>query len=590
MKNLFTLIFLFQTLACFPFNDPSALSKVDPALLKEFNNKSEVEYVVVLKDKLVLEGTLHFNTKLAKGNYVYNMLKAHARKTQEGILHILKKEQVEYHAFWVVNAIRVKSDIDMVRRLAVRKDVEAIISNAPFYAMQTPIIERYNTSISSRNGTPEWGIRAIHADSVWSTGNTGQGVVIAGQDTGYEWALSPIKSRYRGYTDEDHTDHNYNWFDAIHHKQAITIPDSIPNPCGFDSKEPCDDHNHGTHTMGTMVGQDDENSIGVAPGARWIACRNMDRGWGSITSYIECFEWFIAPTALDGTNPDPSKAPHVINNSWYCNQDEGCNLSNFGIMEEVVKNVKAAGIVVVVSAGNDGYLGCGSINGPAAIFEPSFSVGATGIDTLIAGFSSRGPVTIDSSFRLKPNVVAPGVNVRSIVRGGKYANFSGTSMAGPHVAGLVALMISANPKLAGEVEVIEDIIESTCLPLTSLIDCAGFEGDIVPNAIYGYGLVDAWKAVERAKSYIPVSVQDISANIRVIPNPVQEWVTFSVEKGNLPIQSIEIYTLDGKQLFKSDYSSGQILQTIDTGNLDHGIYMYRIWVGDRPVTGKLVKM
>ena len=205
----------------------------------------------------------------------------------------------------------------------------------------------------------------------------------------------------------------------------------------MDSQEPCDDQGHGTHTMGTMIGSEGDNQIGVAPDAQWCACRNMERGYGTPFTYIECFEWFLAPTDLNNENPDPSKAPHVINNSWGCPPTEGCNPDNFELMNIVVNNLRAAGIVVVVSAGNDGS-GCGSVYTPAAIYEGSFSIGATRSNDTIAGFSSRGPVWSDGSNRLKPNVCAPGTNVRSSVPGGGYDYSSGTSMAGPHVAGLVA--------------------------------------------------------------------------------------------------------------------------------------------------------
>lgn len=590
MRWFLTPIFLLSTVFVFGFNDPSGLSKIDPTLIAAFRVQPEAEYLVIMKGKANVQNTVIFESKVAKGAYVVSTLRTFADQSQAAIRHFLDDQKVMFHPFWIVNAVKVKSNMEIVLQLAVRNDVEKIVADMPYKMIQEPITDRSYVTASTRNAEPEWGIKAIKADSVWLEGITGQGAVIAGQDTGYDWDVSPIKSKYRGYTDDDHVDHNYNWFDAIHHKQAISYPDSIPNPCGFNSKEPCDDHNHGTHTMGTMVGQDDNNTIGVAPGARWIACRNMDRGWGTLTSYVECFEWFIAPTDLNGENADPSKAPHVINNSWGCTEDEGCNLLNFSIIDDVIGHVKAAGIVVVASAGNDGYLGCGSINNPPAMYEPSFSIGATDITDKIAGFSSRGPVTIDSSFRLKPNVVAPGVNVRSVIRGGAFANYSGTSMAGPHVAGLVALMISANPKIAGHVDAIEDIIESTCTPLTSEIACGAIAGDAIPNPIYGFGLVNAMKAVERAKAFTSVSVEDFSNDIRVIPNPVQDFITFSVDKGDKPILKIEIFNTNGLPLFNKRFEGGQILQTLDTGNLQAGLYIYRIWVGDKAYAGKFVKM
>ncbi|MFM2392945.1 MAG: hypothetical protein RLZZ546_927, partial [Bacteroidota bacterium] len=270
---------------------------------------------------------------------------------------------------------------------------------------------------------------------------------------------------------------------------------------------PCDDNNHGTHTMGTMVGDDYAgNQIGVAPLAKWIGCRNMDEGDGVLSTYVECFEWFLAPYPVGGNSAmgDPSKAPHVINNSWGCPTSEGCNNTNFSIMEMALNNLRNAGTVIVVSAGNSGSA-CNTVKDPPAIFQNSFSVGASNSLDAIAGFSSRGVVSIDGSNRLKPNVVAPGVAVRSCINGTGYASYQGTSMAGPHVAGLVALIISANPSLAGEVDEIESIIQETSKRLTSTQNCND-PGTNIPNAVFGYGRIDALAAVKRAKKEIHVPV------------------------------------------------------------------------------------
>ncbi|MEO1628460.1 MAG: S8 family peptidase, partial [Bacteroidota bacterium] len=216
----------------------------------------------------------------------------------------------------------------------------------------------------------------------------------------------------------------------------------------------------------------------------------------------ECFQWFLAPTNSNGNNPDATKAPHVINNSWGCPTSEGCNSGNFATMEAVVNSLKTAGIVVVVSAGNSGS-GCNTVNTPAAIYENSFSVGATNSSDNIAGFSSRGPVTVDGSGRAKPNVSAPGVAVRSCIRNGRYASFQGTSMAGPHVAGAVALIISADPGLAGQVEVIESALETTSVGRTTTQNCGGVSGSSIPNNTYGYGRIDALAAIN---SLLPLPV------------------------------------------------------------------------------------
>jgi hypothetical protein len=214
----------------------------------------------------------------------------------------------------------------------------------------------------------------------------------------------------------------------------------------------------------------------------------MNSGVGSPATYTECFQWFAAPTDGNGMNPDPTKAPDVINNSWGCPAFEGCSADT---LQTVIENVRAAGIVVVASAGNDGP-SCGTVRDPPPLYDASFSVGATDSTDTIASFSSRGPVTVDGSNRRKPDVVAPGLSVRSAWPGGTYATASGTSMAGPHVAGLVALLLDARPDLRGRVDEIEAILERSAVPRTPGQSCGGdVIGVSVPNHVYGHGRVDA---------------------------------------------------------------------------------------------------
>ncbi|MGV8039523.1 MAG: S8 family serine peptidase [Thermoanaerobaculaceae bacterium] len=200
--------------------------------------------------------------------------------------------------------------------------------------------------------------------------------------------------------------------------------------------------------MGTMVGDDGgTNQIGMAPQAKWIGCRDMDGGVGTPASYADCFQFFMAPTDLTCQNPDTAKAPHVINNSWGCPPSEGCTDPN--VLKTVVENTRAAGIVVVVSAGNSGS-SCSTVSEPAAIYDASLTVGATTSTDSIASYSSRGPVTVDGSNRLKPDVSAPGSNIRSSVPGGGYeGGWSGTSMAGPHVAGEGGAPALGNARVEG---------------------------------------------------------------------------------------------------------------------------------------------
>ncbi|MCB9265210.1 MAG: S8 family serine peptidase [Lewinellaceae bacterium] len=559
--------------------------KVDPSLLEKAAGGGEIEFLILLEEQADLSGSRQFRKKEEKGKYVLQQLQAIARQTQGPVAAVLEKARAEYRPFYIVNAIFAKGDMGLIRQVAGMEAVAQVQDN-PVVHLQEPLAESDETPVDFRSGLVEWGIDKINADDVWAMGYTGQGVVIGGQDTGYDWEHPAIKDTYRGW-DGTSADHNYNWHDAIH--SLIGDPND-ENPCGLDTTEPCDDHSHGTHTMGTMAGDksDDGKSIGVAPGARWIACRNMEEGSGTPATYIECFEWFLAPYGLNGENADVRYAPHVINNSWSCPESEGCNPSNFATMEMVVDNLKAAGIVVVVSAGNNGS-SCATVNTPAAMYENSFSVGATQQNDTIAGFSSRGPVMVDGSGRLKPNVSAPGVGVRSCVLNGGYATYSGTSMAGPHVAGLVALLISAKPELAGQVEEIENIIEQTAAPMLSGQDCSEFSGQQIPNAVYGYGRVDALAAVMEALAVSAENSQVDGEELRVFPNPTFGRAFFQMEgaEGSALAQA---FTPSGQLVYSGRWNAanGDIMQ-VDLSSLPSGIYWYRVVTDKKQYEGKLIK-
>ena len=565
--------------------------KVDNTLLEQAAAGHTVEFLVVLQEQADVSGARLLRTKEEKGAFVFERLRTAAARSQGPLLRTAREAGAPHRSFFIVNAILVKGELPLLRRLAEHPAVARIEPN-PWVRMEQPFEEQGEAESLQWRSAIEWGIQRIGADQVWAMGYTGQGVVVGGQDTGYEWTHPAIRDQYRGWNGES-ADHNYHWHDAIHEINPIHGDTAIlppPNPCGLNAVAPCDDNNHGTHTMGTMVGDDSQgNQVGVAPGARWIACRNMERGYGTPATYIECFEWFLAPTNLEGQNPNTALAPHVINNSWGCPPIEGCNASNWATVEAVVANLKAAGIVVVVSAGNSGS-SCGSVNSPAAMFEPSFSVGATRSSDTIANFSSRGPVTVDGSLRLKPNVAAPGVGVRSAIRNGGYASYSGTSMAGPHVAGLVALLISANPELAGQVEMIETIIEETAMPMRSAQDCQEFSGMEVPNHVYGHGRVDALAAVERALGIVSSAGEEqADAAIRVFPNPFGTQLTLQIDEASGPVH-FEVFAPSGRRVYEARWTgAGPRYETVSLDKLPPGVYLYRIGNGEKITTGKLVK-
>lgn len=407
-------------------------------------------------------------------------LRGAADASQGPLLADLEARGIAHRPFWIVNAVWARVDAAQLASLAARGDVRRIEAN-PRWSQRLPLQQ---PTAAKATTAVEWGVQRVNAPALWARGIRGQGVVVAGQDTGYQWDHPALRARYRGWNGSL-ASHDYHWHDAIH-----ALIGGGSNPCGVNAQAPCDDNNHGTHTMGTMIGDDGGgNQIGVAPQARWIACRNMERGNGTPASYLECFQWFLAPTDLAGNNPDPAMAPHIINNSWGCPPEEGC--TSVGILEQAVDTLRAAGILVVVSAGNSGPA-CGTVNTAPAPYASSFAVGASTNTDAIAGYSSRGPGSVDGiSFRLKPDITAPGSGIRSSIRGGGYGSSSGTSMAGPHVAAVAALLMSADPRLKGRPEAVEALLRQSARPLTSAQNCGAFPGANVPNAVFGHGLVDA---------------------------------------------------------------------------------------------------
>ena len=472
--------------------------KIENRVLSDTAAGRETSIVINLTQQADLSAAYGMRDEDAQGWYVYRTLKRTADRTQSPIKALLKAQGVSYKSFWAANTIVAQAvDRALVQSLAARPDVKVIESNKPsnwLEADQSALAETSFDSVSMIEASApeviEPGVNQVKAPNVWALGFNGTGIVVAVQDTGVRWTHNALKPHYRGWNGSA-ADHNYNWWDAIHSGGGICTPNH---------QEPCDDFFHGSHVTGTAVGDDGNpgpNQIGVAPGAKWIGCRNMDQGNGTPATYTECFQFFMAPTNLQGQNPDPTRRPHVMNNSWGCPASEGCAADT---LRQVVENTQAAGIFVEVSAGNAGP-SCSSVNDPPAIYAASYSTGAlTTGTTSVVGFSSRGPVTLDGSGRIKPDIVAPGTNTRSATNAGdaSYGTASGTSMAGPHVVGVVALLWQAVPSLNRDIAGTKARLNGTANPnITPNSNCGPAPpAPPIPNNNFGYGLVDALAAVQ----------------------------------------------------------------------------------------------
>jgi len=483
MKQILFIACLFVFFAAVPVARSAQSSpRVDPRVLTDTADGATAHFLVILKSQpdtrtLAARAPNH----QARGRVVFDMLRQTADATQPAVRAQLDTLSARYRAYWIVNMLAVEGDRTIVDMMAARTDVLAIESNRAF---RVPL-ETTGQVVSTATGV-EWNISKVNAPAVWARGYIGQNRVYANADTGVQWDHPALMSHYRGWNGVT-ADHNYNWWDAI--KTSIAGGSS----CGYDVVYPCDDHGHGTHTTGTGIGDDGAaNQIGMAPGARWIACRNMDRGFGRPETFISCFQFFLAPTDLSGSNPDPDKRPDAVGNSYSCPPDELCSAHS---LQTALENLRAAGVFMAVAAGNEGP-DCSTIAEPPGLEPSAITVGATDSADAIVGFSNRGPVTVDGSNRRKPDLVAPGFDVRSSTRGGGYGPSSGTSMATPHIAGAVVLLWSAFPQLQRDVFCTQLLLQQSAVHHTSTQGCGGDTPTQVPNNVYGYGRLDVLAAFD----------------------------------------------------------------------------------------------
>ncbi len=374
-----------------------------------------------------------------------------------------------YSSHWIINAVVVLGTARAIEEIAARPDVDLIAPNFKASLIE-PVGNRGDENLRGIGVTP--GLRAINADRVWyELGITGAGRLVANLDTGVDGNHPALASRWRGL------EHPWQecWLDLVFGGQTF----------------PSDSYGHGTHVMGTMtgLGAATEDTVGVAWGAQWIACNAINQGVSGEfdNDILVALDWFAEPDGDPGTVDD---VPDVVQNSW--GVYEGLGYPDcFSLWWAAIDNCEASGVVTTWSAGNEGP-SAGSLRSPAdRIASPynTFSVGAVnatdyGFPYPIADFSSRGPSRCDN-VTIKPEVVAPGVRVYSSVPGGGYQQegWNGTSMAGPHAAGIVGLIREANPNL--EVDVIKDIIMSTSIDF----------GQAGEDNTYGMGFVDAYEAV-----------------------------------------------------------------------------------------------
>jgi hypothetical protein len=421
---------------------------------------------VVLRERADLTGVAAIGDRGQRLAETYRRLVEVADRSQASLRRDLRRLRLGYQPYYLVNGLAVDGGPAVRAWLSRRSEVDRVLIDPvlrPLPAPPKPLSGRPATL-----GAPQWNVTLIGADRVWNELNVrGANVVIGSSDSGVDGAHPALAGNFRGGDDS--------WYDPWN-----------------GSRTPVDDNGHGTHTLGTAAGA---GGIGVAPGATWVGCVNLARNLGSPSHYLDCLQFMLAPFPRGGDplrDGRPQRAPHVLTNSWGCPEIEGCDGR---LLRPAVAALTAAGIFFVAGTGNTGP-SCGSITDEPATDREAFTVGAVNRERVLADFSSRGPVGGPDPFG--PDLVAPGVEVLSALPGGVYGAEDGTSMATPHVAGVVALMWSANPRLIGDVRRTADLLRSTTQPAQPSGDACGDAGNTI-----GAGLVDAFEAVRAAQDAVP---------------------------------------------------------------------------------------
>jgi subtilisin family serine protease len=455
-----------------------AADKITPAVQTRFESKESTDFWIRFADAPDLEPAKDIADWGERGQFVYDALTSTAKASQADVVADLKAAGTDYESYWISNAILVEDGTEkLAEQVAASREVKQV--HERFTAERIEPVER---KASAERKAPtgnaplptEWGLDAINAPDVWAQGDTGAGITVANIDSGVDVEHPALLQHYRGYREGESPSNDYNWFD-------------VSGDC---DGAPCDGDGHGTHVMGTMVGDDGAgNQIGVAPGANWIAANGC--ATCSDEDLLASGQWILAPTRVDGSDPDPAQRPHIVNAPWR-QQGPGV-ISDF--MSEEIAAWEAAGIFGTWAAGNEGAAGCGSTSSPAANVD-TYAAGAFGASGDIAAFSSRGPGVHDGATGgIKPNLAAPGVDVRSSVPGGGYAELSGTSMASAHLAGAVALLWGAAPRLVGDINSTAEFLNWTSRRVED--ESCGSNGG-PSNNVWGRGKLDVRELLEYA--------------------------------------------------------------------------------------------
>ncbi len=512
-------------LAAFVTGSPDKPDRIHPALEQKLQKLAPGDKLAVIIELNIQANLSEVISKIpkasrrAKARAVVEALQNVADQTQGPLKEHLKKKRASSEAeritpYWVFNGFAVTATEPLIRSLASRPEVREIRAD-----VQIPLPSLSAARKVAASPVTEWNLEKVRAPEVWALdpAYNGSGTVVGSFDTGVDLTHPDLYSRYRG-------NHQISWFDP-YNEHAV----------------PYDFHGHGTHTTGIAVGGDVSGTgIGVAPGASWIAAKGWnDAGTGTVSTFHQIFEWFLAPGG------DPDNAPDVVNSSWA--YEEGGCITEFMLDIEAWR---AAGIFPAFASGNSGP-GPGSVQSPGA-YSSAFAVGSTDSSDAVSYFSSRGPSPCDNS--IKPDIAAPGEAVLSAVPWG-YEILSGTSMATPHIAGAVAVLRSiAHNLTVGQLE-------------SALISGALDLGEFGPDNNSGAGRLDLYVSAQVALHGPGFPVVKVAATVNTATEAGPTSGTFTFARTGNTSADLEVkYSIGGTATAGSDYEPIPETVTIPAGS------------------------
>ena len=447
---------------------------------------------------------------------------------------------------WAASMVAFRAPAEVIRSLDPGEMFELDLD----HVLELP---RAEPRPAAAAGGAEPGLSVINAPKLWELGITGEGVTVMNLDTGVDLGHPALYGSWRGHRRPA----SEAWFDPVY--GTATPRDYGIDPVG-----------HGTMTMGVMVGLDPlmGDTVGVAFGAEWMAAGDSII---SISQQVACLQWALDP---DGNPQTVEDMPDVINCSW-TRANPGCKETG---LTEIISVLEAAGVAVVFAAGNDGPAP-GSVRWPARMNRTETDVFAVGYvdghDPLLplATNSGRGPTECTGQGdQIKPEVVAPGVDVRTTWLAGQYATVSGSSFSTPHVSGALALLKQAFPEKSGT--------ELKLLLRQSARDL-GEDGE--DNA-YGSGCIDVYAAylLGRASSVSqrPAPSWSLDQNY---PNPFNPVTQIGYR---IPVRThvrLTVYNLPGLEvarLVDGVLEPGAHQAVFDGRGLSSGVYFCRMVAGD----------